>query len=197
MIVSLHYFSKTNHRLFLGGFIVGSIVEYTLSLIGEMLLNVKWWDYSDKFLNINGRICFGYSVFWGLLGVYLIKVVNPKVDKMIDYLKEKVNMKILKIFTLGTIIFMLVDCIISGIAIDLFLTRVAVTKNLEVPNKQQIIYKYLSIYSDKDKVAFIYKYWNDDKMLKAYPNLTITLNDGTAKAVKEYYPEIKPYYYKW
>ena len=99
MILALQYFSKTNHRLFLGGVIVGAVVEYSLSLIGEWLLNVKWWDYSDKFLNINGRICLLYSIFWGLLGVYLIKIVNPKVDKLIDYLKTKIKVKVLKIIT--------------------------------------------------------------------------------------------------
>jgi len=30
-----------------------------------------------------------------------------------------------------------------------------------------------------------------------YPNLTVTLEDGTLKKVKDYYPEIKNYYYKF
>ena len=44
MIMFLHGYSKKYTRLFLGGFIVGSIVEYLVSWIGEMLLGVKWWD---------------------------------------------------------------------------------------------------------------------------------------------------------
>ena len=64
MILFLNkYFNKNNHILFVGGFIIGSVVAYVLSLIGEILLNVRWWDYSDRFLNINGRICFLYSLF--------------------------------------------------------------------------------------------------------------------------------------
>ena len=52
MIIFLHKYSKNYTRLFIGGFIVGSIVEYLVSWIGEMLLGVKWWDYSDMPLNI-------------------------------------------------------------------------------------------------------------------------------------------------
>lgn len=197
MILTLQYFSKTNHRLFMAGVVVGAIVEYTLSLIGELLLHAKWWDYSDKFLNINGRICLLYSFFWGLLGVYLIKVFHPKVDNMINYFKGKMNLKILKIFTVGTIVFIVIDCVISGMAVDLFLMRVAITKDLDIENKEQTKYRYETIYHDEKKASFINRYWNDEKMIKVYPNLTIKLRDGSMQAVKNYFPDIKPYYYKW
>lgn len=197
MILALQYFSKTNHRLFVGGIVIGAIVEYSLSLIGEVLLNAKWWDYSDKFLNINGRICLLYSMFWGLLGVYLIKVFHPKVDKMINYLKRKINLKLLKGLAVGVLLFMLVDCVLSGIAVNLFLMRVAVINDLDIENKEQTSYRYEQIYHNEKKASFIYRYWNDNTMIKAYPNLTIKLKDGTMQAVKNYFPEIKPYYYKW
>ena len=69
MIIFLHKYSKKYTTLFWGGFIVGSIVEYLVSLIGEMILGVKWWDYSDMPLNINGRICVYFSLFWGFLAL--------------------------------------------------------------------------------------------------------------------------------
>lgn len=84
MIVGLQKFKKNNYTLFIGGFIIGSIVEYVISLIGELIFNIKWWDYSNMPFNINGRICFWYSIFWGLLAIYLMSHVNPKVDKFIE-----------------------------------------------------------------------------------------------------------------
>ena len=89
MIVCLHKFPKKFNALFIGGFIVGSIVEYVVSFLGEMLLGVKWWDYSNMPLNLNGRICVYFSVFWGFLGIYLIASLNPKVDRVIDWIKSK------------------------------------------------------------------------------------------------------------
>ena len=44
---------------------------------------------------------------------------------------------------------------------------------------------------------FIYKYWNDEKIVETYPNLTLTLRDGKIMYVKDFTPEIKPYYYKF
>ena len=72
MILCLQPFKKNNNTLFWGGFVVGSIIEYLVSLIGELIFHVIWWDYSDMPLNINGRVCVYFSIFWGLLGIYLV-----------------------------------------------------------------------------------------------------------------------------
>lgn len=191
------YFKKNKHLLFLGGFIVGSVVEYILSFLGEALLNVRWWDYSDKFLNINGRICLLYSLFWGALGVYFMTVINPRVDKFIKFLKRNVNLKVLKSAVLIITIFLIIDCIISGIAIDFYLTRQIVQNDLNVEYKEYIILKYNDIYSNERNINFVNKYWNDEKMIITYPNLTVTLNDGTTMRVRELLPHIQPYYYKF
>ncbi len=198
MILILNkYFNKNNHILFIGGFFVGSFVEYTLSLIGEVLLNVRWWDYSNRFLNINGRICFLYSLFWGLLAVYLMKVINPKIDKFIDWCKKKVNIKFSKIITLIIFIFLIIDCIISGIAISFCLIRKSVENDLDINNKEKAIKIYNKVYNNEELSKFIYKYWNDEKIVKTYPNLTLTLRDGKIMYIKDFTPEIKPYYYKF
>src|SRR5699024_8243545 len=91
MILALQYFNQNNNRLFWGGFIVGSIVEYVVSWIGEILFNVKWWDYSNMPLNLNGRICVFYSIFWGLLAIYLMSYINPRVDRLINWIKSKIS----------------------------------------------------------------------------------------------------------
>lgn len=196
MICVLKYFGKNVHTLFLGGFLSGSIIEYIVSFIGEKLLNTKWWDYSDKFLNINGRICFVYSIFWGLLGLYLIKVVNPLIDKFIDWIKGKIGeTKSIAISSILTGI-LLVDCIVSGIAIDFFLTRVAIENDLEVAYKQEVTEKYNKIYENTKLANFINKYWGNEKMIKTYPNLTIRLANGEFKTIKWFYPDIQSYYVK-
>ena len=122
MIVCLHKFPRKFNTLFIGGFIVGSIVEYAVSFLGEMLLGVKWWDYSNMPLNINGRICVYFSVFWGFLGIYLIASLNPKVDRVIDWIKSKFKTyKALKTFVMTVFILLMIDCISTGFAIEFFL----------------------------------------------------------------------------
>ena len=198
MIMFLNkYFNKNNHILFLGGFIVGSVVEYLISLIGEMMLNVRWWDYSNRFLNINGRICLLYSIFWGLLAIYLMRVINPRVDKLINWLKTKININVAKTLTLITTILLFIDCVASGFAISFCLIRKSVENNLNIANKERTIEAYNKIYGNEKLKEFIYKYWNDEKMVLTYPNLTLKLEDGKIMYVKDLTPEIKPYYHKF
>lgn len=76
MILPLQRFKKNNYTLFAAGFVIGSIIEYLVSLIGELIFHIKWWDYSDQILNLNGRICVLFSLFWGLLAIYLMSDIN-------------------------------------------------------------------------------------------------------------------------
>ena len=89
MILFLQYFKKNRITLFIGGFIIGSITEYLVSLVGEFILHVKWWDYSNMPLNVNGRICFYYSIFWGILAIFLMKAIHPKVRKLMAFILKK------------------------------------------------------------------------------------------------------------
>ena len=157
MIMFLHKYSKNYTRLFIGGFIVGSIVEYLVSWIGELLLGVKWWDYSDMPLNINGRICVYFSIFWGFLALYLIASFNPRIDRLINWIKSKLSVKALETLTTTVTLVLLIDCIVTGIALSFFLIRMVNDYDLNVPNKEIIVHKYEDIYKDEKLSNFIYK----------------------------------------
>lgn len=197
MIIFLHKYSKNYTRLFIGGFIVGSIVEYLVSWIGEMLLGVKWWDYSDMPLNINGRICVYFSIFWGFLALYLIASFNPRIDRLINWIKSKLSVNALKVLTTTVTILLLIDCIATGIALSVFLVRMVHNYDLNVPNKEIIMQKYDDIYNDKKLSNFIYKYWGDKKMLKTFPNLKVQDSYGNMVYMDELLNDIKPYYYRF
>ena len=197
MILLLQYFKKNNYTLFVGGFVIGSVIEYVLSFLGEVILHVKWWDYSNRPFNINGRICISYSFFWGILALVLIKIVNPYVDKFINYLNKKISIHVVNIITSVIMIFLVIDCIVSGLAINLFFTRMIVKNDLDVPNKEEIVSSYEIIYNNNRLVSFINTFWNDKVMLITYPNLKIQLSDGSIVFMRDLLPEIKPYYYKF
>lgn len=197
MIMFLHKYSKNYTRLFIGGFIVGSIVEYLVSWIGELLLGVKWWDYSDMPLNINGRICVYFSIFWGFLALYLIASFNPRIDRLINWIKSKLSVKALKALTTTVTFVLLTDCIVTGIALSFFLIRMVNDYDLNVPNKEIIVHKYEDIYKDEKLSNFIYKYWGDKKMLRTFPNLKVQDIDGNMIYMDSLLSDIQPYYYKF
>lgn len=197
MILSLKYFNKNHNTLFVGGFIVGSIVEYIVSWYGDVFLNVKWWDYSNMPLNINGRICVFFSLFWGFLAIYLMGYANPRVDKLINKIKSKISINKLKIITTIIILFMAVDCIITGIAIKLFMIRKVHEYDLKVSNKQEIEEAYSVIYKNDKIDEFIMRYFGDKKMIKTFPNLKTQDENGNMLYFDCYVGDIKPYYYKF
>ena len=196
MIVCLHKFPKKFNALFIGGFIVGSIVEYIVSLLGELLLGVKWWDYSGMPLNINGRICVYFSIFWGFLGIYLIASLNPKVDKIINWIKSKFKTyKGLKTFVITVFILLIIDCISTAFAIEYFLVRKIVQNDINVAKKEAVIEQYDKIYGNEKLSNFIYKFWGDKKMIRTFPNLKIKDKDGNIVYMDSLL-DIQPYYLK-
>ena len=184
---------KNNWTFFIAGFIIGSVVAYIVSWIGECIFHIKWWDYSNYPLNINGRVCIIFSIFWGILTICLNKVINPTVDKIV----EKIPQKFLHITTIILIIFIAIDFFITGFALKMFSTRVIYNYNLEVQGTEEYYEQYLSLYQNNPELKeFVDKFFSDEKMLKTFPNVKFTLKDGSILLIKDVLTDIKPYYIK-
>lgn len=197
MILGLQCFKKNNYTLFWGGFLVGSIVEYIISYIGELVFKVNWWDYSNYFLNLNGRICFTFSLFWGLLALYLIRHFNPLIDKLIDKTKEKVPIKYLKTLVVIGIIFLAIDGLLTAFSLKLFFERTVYTYNLDVINKDKYIANYEEMIENSNFVEFGNKVFSNKKMLRTFPNLKLKAQNGEIIYMDSVYKDIQPYYYKF
>ena len=96
-------------KIFLLSFIGGSILEYVMSLGMELVLGFTAWDYSNMFLNINGRICLLFSIFWGILGIFWIKVVYPQFEKLLN----KINPKAYNIIAICLTVFLVFDILFT------------------------------------------------------------------------------------
>lgn len=67
--------------------VVGSaILEYVVSYLMEKIFRVRWWDYTDQPFNLNGRICIGAALSFGVIGVLMLKVITPALLGMIGSL---------------------------------------------------------------------------------------------------------------
>ena len=197
MLVLLKFFNKNNNTLFWGGFIIGSVTEYVISFLGEALFSVVWWNYSEMPLNINGRICVFFSIFWGLLAIYLLSYVNPKIDKFINYLKKKVSIKKLRTILLVAIILIVLDNIVSSIALKLFYIRMIYKNDIAVENRQEIEQEYERIYANEWVNNIVNTFFSDEKVIRTFPNLKIVDANGEVKFFHSYLPDIQPYYYKF
>lgn len=106
---------------FLGGAVVGSIVEYICSWGQELVFGSRSWDYSEMPFNLNGRICLLYSVFWGLLGVLWIKNLYPRISKLILMIPNKAG----KIVTWLLTAFFVFNSIVSVVSVYRWSQRAA------------------------------------------------------------------------
>lgn len=193
IILFAQFFDKNNFTLFLGGYAIGSITEYITSFLVEMLVGTRWWDYSKNILNVNGRICLLYSIFWGVLTVIFIRKINPIIDRVIDKIKEKVSVEVLKCIVLAIIVFLFLDCMATAVAQRIFLAKMAFLNNINVENKAETV----EIYEETKNNKFINKYWNDEKMLKTFPNIKLEDKDGNMVYIDSLLPDIQTYYYKF
>ena len=198
MILPLQKYKKNNYTLFFAGFFIGSIIEYMVSLVGELIFHIKWWDYSDQMFNINGRICVLFSLFWGLLAIYLMLDINPRIDKFIDFVKSKIPANYMKTVIIFSILFLSFDLGITVYALQMFSVRIIHENNLNVSNKQLMDTLYEKIYvNDQKQKDFIYKFFDDEKMIKTFPNIKIEDVDGNILFFRDYVKDIKPYYYNF
>lgn len=147
--------------LFLFGMIVCAILEYLTSFIMEKLFGARWWDYSQKKFNINGRVCLDTMIPFGLLGLLIIHVINP----FLFSIYNKINSNILLLICTILILIYIVDNIIS---IKALLTIKNDIMLLEKDNTEEITTKIKSILTKYN--------WKEKRLLLAYPNVKKLLN---------------------
>ncbi len=95
--------------VFLKAILVCSILEYFTSYFMEKLFKARWWDYSKRKYNINGRICLETMIPFGILGCLVVYIIHPLIKNSISVLNPTL------IITLAIILFIIyiVDNIIS------------------------------------------------------------------------------------
>lgn len=98
--------------VFIVGFIAGGLIEYICSLLQENIFGTISWNYSRHKFNLNGRISFKYSCFWGLVGVLFYYYIMPLLSKI----KKFSSIYYVKIITIILSIFLAFDCTITFFA---------------------------------------------------------------------------------
>jgi len=89
----LFVFPFRQHLLFflIMSIIITSIIEYITSLFFEKFFKVTWWNYSKEPFNLNGRICLGTSVCWGILSVLALTFIHPIIVPIATLLSHKIG----------------------------------------------------------------------------------------------------------
>lgn len=74
-------------KIFFQSAVIGGVYEYACSYVQEKLFGTVSWDYGNAFFSIGGRTSAAYCVFWGIMGVLLIKGINPHLEKLLEKIR--------------------------------------------------------------------------------------------------------------
>jgi uncharacterized membrane protein len=95
--------------VFLKAILICSILEYLTSYFMEKIFKARWWDYSQRKYNINGRICLETMIPFGILGCLIIYIIHPIITKIVSPLNFKTKI----ILAIILLIAYIIDNIIS------------------------------------------------------------------------------------
>ena len=188
--------------IFIAGAILCDIVEFMTSYIMEKLFNARWWDYSNKKFNIQGRICLTHTFYWGTCSCLFVFILEPimnlyLVGQVSDNSRNILTYIFLTVFAfdlLDTVIhafgirdisskFMKLSEEISEFAIEVYTTVGGKSENETEAMKKELNEKFNELRSNYDKFK------NDlrdirskskKRLFKAFP----FLKDGMAKQDK-------------
>lgn len=92
-VILTSFLSKyKNHslKLFVYSALIFSAFEYIAGFALDALFAERWWDYTNEFLNLNGRISILYSFVWGILALLLVNHIHPFIEKTIRNFSLKI-----------------------------------------------------------------------------------------------------------
>lgn len=143
------YRYKSDRFIFLFGTVVGGAYEYACSVFTELVFGTVFWDYSHLPFNLGGRINLLFCFFWGIVAVIWIKIIYPKLSDLIEKIPKKTG----TILSWCFIVFMTINIIISGLAIQRYSERQNGQINAQNPVEE-----------------FLDQHYPNERMERIYPN---------------------------
>ena len=193
LLLVLSPYKDSPFLVFILSIVICSIIEYLTSYILEMIYKVRWWDYSDRMFNLNGRVCLFNSICFGLLGMLMVSYLNPVFLNLITSLSDT----ILTIIALTILIITLIDMSITfSIMFDIRKTIINLKEKTitsifkkNQDNTEEVSKRVKSILKEK---GFIHKHLsNAFSNLKVYKNNFFTKTEELLKRKREQKLETK------
>ncbi len=106
--------------LFLHGALICSVLEYATSWVMEKIYHTRWWDYSDRFLNLNGRICVPAAILFGAAVAFVVRVAQPMLEELFAWIGPQVLSGLCGIF----LAILAVDVLVTHIGLSGFRDKI-------------------------------------------------------------------------
>ena len=156
--------------------ILMTVIEYIAGWLSLKLYNVRLWDYSTQWGNLNGIICPKFSLAWGVLGAIYYFLIHPHIKQSLAWLGRNLA-------------FSLFICVFFGVFIIDFahsMQLVAKLKKFAVENEVILRYEHLKaqLRSTREKNAQKYRFFRPFDSERPLPEFLKELRDSFEKKKK-------------
>ena len=105
-------------------FLLCGFLEYMTSYVLEKRFHARWWDYSQKPMNLHGRVWIGNLILFGLGGVVIVDLINP----LLLRLSEHMSFPLREIMALSLSVVFVADYVMSHFVLKLVKTSVELSE---------------------------------------------------------------------
>lgn len=161
MTIFLTRFQNNIIVLFLMAIVICGMLEYITSYIMEKIFKARWWDYSNKKINLHGRICVDTLIPFGILGTFIICIANPFFMDMINNIPNT----LLIIITILLFIIFVIDTVVS---ITITFNLRGTIKRIALDNTEEITEKVKEVIRER---SIVY-----NRLIKAFPNWKVKIS---------------------
>lgn len=161
--------------VFLTSLIICGLVEYFVSYYLEKKYHARWWDYSSKPMNLNGRIWIGNLILFGIGGLLIVEVFSH----FFLSLFYKMSLRSRTIFSIVVAIIMLSDYVVSYFVMKLIKVNIEKSK----ADNTEEIKKEIKILASNKNILY-------SRFVNAYPEVKFR-TDGIKNRIKEIELETK------
>ena len=160
---------------FLISFLLCGTVEYVASWIMEKRFHARWWDYSRKPMNLNGRVWIGNLILFGLAGVAVDNLANPLLLKLFN----SISLRVRTVIACILLVVICADYVLTHFVLKLVKTGVETS---EADNTEEISKEVRLLLSDRN---YFYKRFADAYPDVVYRTERITEHMNTIRAESE------------
>lgn len=166
--------------LFFMSIITCGILEYVTSYLMEKIFHARWWDYSKRKYNINGRICLETLIPFGILGLIVMYITNPFILSGLSNIAEN----ILNVIAIITFIIFIADVIISMKVISHVRTTSTKLRD-KIANGTKVTMDNTEEITAKVKEILLGKSILDRRLINAFPELQAKIKEKKEELKKK------------
>lgn len=145
---------------FIFSILICGVLEYFTSYFMEKIFHARWWDYTNRKFNINGRICLDNLIAFGILGCIILYITNPVILSLLS----KIPNMLLHILSGVLFVVYIADNIISS---KIILNLKEISVNVK-DNTEEISQKVKNIISKKSALH--------RRVVNAFPDIRTKVN---------------------